>query len=173
MPLSRFPQRSTLQPARRRALAQLCGGFAALLLSAPAASAEPVLVGKPRGRPRIIIDRVALPAGAPDAEATLRHLRKTLRREARRADWGAGAHSTIALRFRVEALTLEPHGDVLKVHCSALGELPRRRTARSQLTYSGRRARGQKLVLHVVDIVARGVIQRLADLERERRGAVA
>jgi hypothetical protein len=144
---------------------------AALLLPASAQAAPPALIGKPKGRPRIVIDRTTLPPGTPDAAATLRHLKFKLKKEARRADWGAGANSTIALRFTVDALVLEPRGEVLKIRCSALGELPRRRTARSQLTYSGARAEGQQLVLHVLDIVVRGVITRLADLERSRRGA--
>jgi hypothetical protein len=126
-------------------------------------------VGRPRGRPRIKIDRVRLPSGTPNADETLRHLKVVLRRAARRADWGTGAGSTISLRFAVETLSLSEHSGALHVRCSALGELPRRRTARSQLTYGGDVKLGKKLVHHVLEIVARGVISRLAEMERQRR----
>jgi hypothetical protein len=99
----------------------------------------------------------------------MRHLKSVLRREARRADWGTGAKSTISLRFTIETLAVEERKSALHVRCSALGELPRRRTARSQLSYGGQLGTGKKLVFQVVEIVARGVISRLADMERTRR----
>jgi hypothetical protein len=151
----------------------LLAGIGAALVSVcavPRAKAVP-LVGRPRGRPKIKLDRVTLPAGTANAEATLRHLKFFLRREARRADWGTGARSTIAFRFTVETLAIESRPNSLHVRCSALGELPRRRTARSQLSYGGDPKLGSKLVIQVLEIVARGVISRLADMERTRRSA--
>jgi hypothetical protein len=150
---------------RRALFSVLAAGLAALSSRAEAAP----LVGRPKGRPRIKLDRITLPPGAPFPEETLRHLKFVLRREARRADWGTGASSTISLRFTIETLALEQQKNALHVRCSALGELPRRRTARSQLRYGGEITQAKKLVFQVVEIVARGVIGRLADMERARR----
>jgi hypothetical protein len=160
----------------RRAACQTVG---ALLLAlwgvAPThASAEPSqedvpTIGKPRGRPHIKIDRVTFPADIPGAASYVRHLERTLRQEARRADWGAGRGSTIAFRFTVEELTLRPRGTALEVRCSARGELPKRRRARSRLVYSGDPKERDELVKRVLGIVARGVVTRLSDLERTRR----
>jgi hypothetical protein len=153
---------------RRTLLSVLAVGLAAPLGLTTSAQAAP-LVGRPKGRPRIKLDRVTLPAGTPNPDETLRHLRFVLYREARRADWGTGAKSTIALRFKIETLIVEQQKSALLVRCSALGELPRRRTARSQLSYGGDQKLGKKLVFQVLEIVARGVISRLAEIERTRR----
>lgn len=153
---------------RRTVLSSFVFGLA-LLFGLPRSAEAAPLVGRPRGRPRIKLDRVTLPRDTAYADEILRHLKFVLRRAARRADWGTGASSTISLRFTVETLKLSEHSGALHVRCSALGELPRRRTARSQLTYGGDPKLGTKLVKQVLEIVARGVISRLAEMERHRR----
>jgi len=127
-------------------------------------------IGRLQGRPRIVIDRLTFPAMEGSA-AYVRHLTFVLRREARQADWGAGRKNKIALRFVVEALTLRPKGKALEVSCSARGELPGGRRARSRLVYGGDPHQPRKLVERVLEIVARGVVGRLAELERTRRSA--
>ncbi len=62
-------------------------------------------------------------------------------------------------------------GSALEVRCSARGELPGGRRARSRLVYGGDPKQTQKLVERVLEIVARGVVGRLAEMERERRTA--
>jgi hypothetical protein len=100
-----------------------------------------------------------------------RHLRQVLRREARRADWGAGEGHRIEYRFSVDKLELSHEGYVLKVHCSATGKLPKGKAARSRLTYGGDPQKPREVISRVLEIVARGVITRLSELERARRGA--
>lgn len=107
----------------------------------------------------------------PGSEGYLRHLKSVLRREARRADWGAGRNNRIPLRFTVEKLSLVPKGNALEVVCSARGELPGGRRARSRLVFGGDPKKARKLVERVLEIVARGVVGRLAEMERERRSA--
>ena len=58
---------------------------------------------------------------------------------------------------------------VLKVRCTAFGRLPKGKTARSKLEFGGDPKDPQKVVDHVLGIVARGVLSRLADMERDRR----
>lgn len=121
------------------------------------------------GRPRVTLDRLALPE-VPDADHYRRALQGFLKREARRVDWGTGRGSTIELRFEVTQLKLERKDSVLRVTCSAVGRLPGNRTARSHLEFGGDPKRPRELVEQVLRIVARGVVTRLAELERQRRG---
>jgi hypothetical protein len=159
--MSRFPRRSVLA---------LLAGVGCAFAGGRARADDLPTIGRPPGHPRIVLDRVSLPKVA-GAEAYERHLRFVLRREGRRADWGAGRNSKITLRFVVEQLKLTARGNALEVHCSARGELPGGRRARSRLVYGGDPKQARKLVERVLEIVARGVVGRLAELERQRRSA--
>ena len=164
--------KSTVPPrvlSRRNFCAALFAGVFAWCAHSSAQS-DPPVVGRPRGRPHIRIDRVTLPNELPNRDEYLRFLKKFLKREVRRVDWGASSRNKISLRFEVERLDLEAHSSVLKVRCTALGELPHRRTARTELVFGGDRANEQRLVKQVLEIVARGVVSRLSALERARRG---
>jgi hypothetical protein len=162
-----------------RSLARLI--VAGALLAAPALAANPgdserleeqrkgEAPARPRGRPKVVLDRLVFPADVA-AAAYEKHLRRTLAREARRADWGAGRKNRIEYRFYVTELAIEEHADALRVRCTALGKLPKGKSAKSQLAYSGDKNQRGELVRRVLDIVAKGVITRLAELERVRRG---
>jgi hypothetical protein len=145
-------------------------------LGAPAgAHAEPQpIIGEAErpsdGRPTVVLDRLELPRELANAAALEKHLRATLRREVRRATWGAGRESRIEYRFAVTELSFAVSGQTLHVHCTALGKLPRGQTARSELRFGGALAERERLTRQVLDIVARGVVTRLAELERARRG---
>jgi len=121
-----------------------------------------------RGRPKIVLDRLELPEGS--TSHLKRHLRTALLREARRADWGAGRGNKIELRYRITELEVRQDGSVVHVFCAALGQLPRGKSARGQLSFGGDVKRKRQVVERVVEIVARGVITRLAEMERRRRG---
>ncbi|HEX3773721.1 MAG TPA: hypothetical protein VHV51_04600 [Polyangiaceae bacterium] len=120
-------------------------------------------------RPKVKLDRLTFPASFNDAKDYESHLRGTLKREARRADWGAGSGSKISYRFFVEELELREDGGVLHVTCTALGRLPKGKSAKSHIVFGGDLRERKKVVEHVLDIVARGVVTRLAELERARR----
>ena len=149
----------------------LCGAWFGLLSPA-------VAHGEPRdddsarsaeGRPKVKLDRLALPADLVGAREYEKHLRSTLHRETRRADWGARAGSKISYRFFVERLELREEAGVLHVTCTALGRLPKGKSAKSHIVFGGDPRERKKVVEHVLDIVARGVVTRLAELERARR----
>ncbi|NLE88124.1 MAG: hypothetical protein GX607_17200 [Myxococcales bacterium] len=123
----------------------------------------------PRGTPRIHLDRLDFP-DVPGAAGYKKHLLKVLHKEARRARWGAGRDNRIEYRFEVTELSVRVEGDVLRVSCSAVGRLPGRQTARSRLTFGGDPAQRTQVVHQVLEIVARGVLTRLSELERQRRG---
>ncbi|MEO6600751.1 MAG: hypothetical protein ABIQ16_12810 [Polyangiaceae bacterium] len=120
-------------------------------------------------RPTVKLDRLALPADLVGAKEYETHLRSALRREARRADWGARSGSKISYRFFVEQLELREESGVLHVTCTARGRLPRGKSAKSHIAFGGDPRERKKVVERVLDIVARGVITRLAELERVRR----
>jgi hypothetical protein len=123
----------------------------------------------PRGRPLIVLDQLEFPPGIAGTKQYVQHLRRVLSRETRRADWGAGRGARIEYRFSVTDLTLERKQGVLVVDCTAVGQLPRGKTARSRISFGGDPAKPRRTVKQVLEIVARGVITRLAELERERR----
>jgi hypothetical protein len=118
--------------------------------------------------PRIELDDLDLPAEAKPYE---KFLRRTLRKEATNVDWGAGPGSTIQYRFAVQKLEFLVDEDIMTVRCAASGRLPRGRSAKSLLSFGGDARQQRKLVERVLTIVARGVLTRLSELERERRAA--
>lgn len=122
------------------------------------------------GRPSFRIDALLLPAGLEDPRFVDRELRKLLLKEAKRQDWGAGRLNQIEARFQLRQLTLEQGDGALVVRATLVGRLPGGRAAESTISFGG--APHQKLALlrQVLRIVATGVITRLADLERKRRG---
>jgi len=122
------------------------------------------------GRPKVRLDKLELPAGLVGRAELERHLRATLRRAANNAAWGVGRENQIEYRFSVTALKVVQVGDVLRVRCSALGQLPGGQKARGDLSFGGKPTDRTALVNRVVDVVARGVVTRLAELERRRRG---
>jgi hypothetical protein len=123
-----------------------------------------------QGRPEVKIHRLELPEGVPALPYYKKYLRSRLRREARRARWGAGRNNVIQFRFTVTELSIASEGDVMRVRCTAIGKLPGGQAAKSHLTFGGDPGKRRQVVEHVLDIVARGVVTRLAELERIRRG---
>jgi hypothetical protein len=167
-------------PFRARLLAALCLG-ACLVLTPALAQAEgandapfaPGIRQRAPGRPRVTLDGLTFPKTLPRSAELERHFKQKLRQAARRADWGAGRGASIEFRVVVEELAVTQAGGVLKVSCTALGRLPKGKSARSRIDFGGDPRHGQKVIRHVLEIVARGVVTRLAALERERRRAVA
>jgi len=176
-----LPAASPLRASRdrRRAAAFAACLSASIVLAALPAAAAPELTERResgsstarRGRPKVKLERLTFPDFADTAEASYykNHLRRSLQRETRLADWGADSESVIEYRFRIDTLRIEPRGDVLRVYCAATGELPRRKNATSRLEFSGHPSKRRQLVQRVLEIVARGVVTRLAQIEYARR----
>jgi hypothetical protein len=162
---ARYAKRVTRAPAPLFAAI-----FAALLLPPLTLHAQPdEPTSAALSRPRVKLDRLSFPSDLSGAKELESHLRSTLKREARHADWGAGAGSKISYRFFVEQLDLREEAGVLHVTCTALGRLPKGKSAKSHIAFGGDPHDRKKVVEHVLDIVARGVLTRLAELERARR----
>jgi hypothetical protein len=143
-----------------------------LQASAPSDPSPSELVDeKPtEGQPTVVLDRLTFPRDVVGAASFEAQLKKTLRREVSRVDWGAGRENRIEYRFSVTELKYTLVEGALRAHCSAKGQLPRGQTANSELTFSGHPSERVALTNKVLEIVARGVVTRLAELERKRRG---
>src|SRR5690606_13919234 len=115
----------------------------------------------PSGQPEVHLDRLEFPRDLQNHETFKKHLAQTLRREVRRADWGAGAGNRIEYRFSVTELSFSLSDGVLGVRCSAVGRLPGGQTAKSDITFGGAPGERTRLVKKVLEIVARGVVTRL------------
>jgi hypothetical protein len=122
------------------------------------------------GRPDVRLNRLDFPEDVPNAGHFKRFLRKRLSKETRRAVWGAGRDNVIEYRFSVTELRIEKEDGVILVKCTAVGKLPGGQAAKSRLAFGGEPAKRNKIVERVLEIVARGVITRLSELERIRRG---
>ena len=132
--------------------------------------ANETLSAPPRaGHPTVKLNRLRLPDNVAKPARVRRELRRILAKLSRNADWGANTGDAIEYRYTVTALETRRSDGVLEVHCEALGQLPKGRQAKGQLTYSGSNKKPWALQLQVLKMVARGVITRLADLERTRR----
>ena len=156
----------------RALLILLVAGLTALGWPALAVAKEPVLIGPedgPEGKPHIVLDRLVVPNTVPEYKRVTRVLEKALKQEARRVQWGAGRESRITYRFFLEELEVTIEHGVYKVRCTAIGRLPKGRSARSKLELGGDPRDPRKVIDQVLVIVARGVLARLADLERDRR----
>jgi hypothetical protein len=121
------------------------------------------------GRPKVHLDDLNV-AASPLAAEKADDVRKLLEREARRADWGAGREAKIEYRFRIDELTAVETDGVLRVRCAATGFLPRGKSAKSQIAFGGAPSERDALIDRVLGIVTQGVVTRLAELERKRRG---
>jgi hypothetical protein len=141
-------------------------------LSSVADAAEPALLGPddgPEGQPHIVLDQLVVPNNLPEHQRVSKVLEKALKHEAHRVQWGAGRGSRITYRFYLEQLSLTVEHGVLKVRCTAFGRLPKGKTARSKLEFGGDPKQARQVIDHVLAIVARGVLSRLADMEHDRR----
>lgn len=124
-------------------------------------------------RPKVVLDHLEFPLEL-GAKKYKKHLERALAQAARQADWGASSDSRIEYRFEITRLAVSSKNDrVITVSCAAVGRLPHGRSANSKLSFSGSPAERDALVKKVLTIVARGVIARLAEMERVRRGELA
>jgi hypothetical protein len=123
--------------------------------------------------PTVRLDRLEFPAGFPHGSSLEHHFREQLKRAAHRADWGAKRGAKIEYRVKIEELSVREGDRVLHVRCTALGALPKGRTTRTFIDFGGNPNERDKVLRHVLEIVARGVVTRLAAIERERRAQVS
>lgn len=151
--------------SRREATRGLASLVLALFTGVHAAQAA-----ETAGRAEFHIDRLTFPSGLAREAELRKYLERRLKLAARKADFGAGNGGRIEARFALTSLSYRLEGSVLSVEGSLTGRLPNGRHAESTIRFGGRPADEPKLTRQVLDILAQGVMTRLADLERRRRG---
>jgi len=138
----------------------------------PPPVARGVAPAKP-SRPDVRLDRLEFPPGFPNGSALEHHFRRELKKAAHRADWGAGRGAKIEYRVKIEELSVREGTNVIHVRCTALGSLPKGRSTRSFIEFGGNPSERERVLEHVLAIVARGVVTRLAAIEAGRRAQAA
>jgi len=105
----------------------------------------------------------------PGAAARVaRKLKKLLVEASRRADWGKG--STVKLSASVTELSWQQQQDVLRLEVTVVGRIAGAASVRSRIRVGGRPAERAKLEQDALQIVATGLVTRLADIARTKRG---
>lgn len=161
-------------PMRSALVALLLGASLALAPQVVEAKAKVIRthekIPKRHGRPDVRLDKLEFPVDVPNGKHFKSFLTKRLTKETKRAIWGAGRDNIIEYRFTVTELSIVKEDDVVRVKCTAVGKLPGGQAAKSHMSFGGEPAKQNKIVERVLEIVARGVITRLSELERIRRG---
>ncbi len=93
-------------------------------------------------------------------------MRKILEKEGRRADWGKKRKAPVEAALVVKELSATREGDVVRVSCTAVGKVKGLGAAKSMFSYSGLPHQQTKLEKHVLELVARGIVTRLADMAK-------
>ena len=107
--------------------------------------------------------------GRDDAALQAR-VKKLLEKEGRRADWGKGREAPVEATVEVRELTSIVEGDVVRVTCTAVGKVKGIGAAKSKFSYGGKPSDRAKLEKHVLELVSRGIVTRLADMARSQQG---
>lgn len=115
-------------------------------------------------RPKIEWLRVDVPDGQDSARLG-KLLKEALKQAARRANFGKAA-KTVLLSARITELSIEEHGDVLRVSCTAMGRVAGGPGARSRISYGGSPDKREELEKEVLTQVANGLVGRLAQIVR-------
>jgi hypothetical protein len=87
-----------------------------------------------------------------------------LQEASRKADWGKGP--SLQLTASITELAWEQRDDVLRLDVAVVGRIVGAKGVRSRIRVGGRLAERSKLEREALQIVATGLVTRLADLAR-------
>lgn len=142
----------------RRSSRFALGLVLALTLVAPVATAKT--------RTHVVWSSVKVREG-DDQAAREKALQPILKKEARRADWGDHHGDPVIASIEIKELSSVLDGDVVRVTCTAVGKLQGGHAAKSKFSFGGHPADRAKLEKHVLELVTRGIVARLAEMSRE------
>lgn len=97
-------------------------------------------------------------------------LKEILEKETRKARWGKGYSGDVEATIDLREFHARIDGNIVRVTCAALGKIKELGVARSRFSYGGRVEQRAQLEKHILELVARGIIVRLAELAREKYG---
>jgi hypothetical protein len=125
------------------------------------------LIGEPgayaRGRSKVEWVRVDVPEGG-DSARVQKLLKQALGQAAKKANFGKDQR--VALTARVVQMSVEEHGDVLRITCTVMGRVVGGAGARSRISYGGSPDKRDELEKEVLTHVANGLVARLAQIVR-------
>lgn len=133
---------------------------AALGVAALAACPTPSLG---RSSTKVEWSSVRVPDGK-DADRTARLLKGMLTKAARKADFGKA--KSVKLTARVVEFTSTRQGDVQQVTCSIVGRVAGGPSAKSRISFGGSPDARAELEKQVLEMVANGLVARLAQIAR-------
>lgn len=107
--------------------------------------------------------RISAPPGK-DADRTTRALKPLLVKAARKADFGKA--KSVKLAARVVEFTSTRQGDVLRVSCTIMGHVVGGPSAKSRISFGGSPDDRAALEKQVLEMVANGLVARLAQIAR-------
>jgi hypothetical protein len=115
------------------------------------------------GKSKVEWVRVDVPAreDAPRLQKLFKH---ALSDAVKKANFGKV--KSVALTARVQDLTVEEHGDVVRITCTVIGRVVGGSGARSRISYGGDPRKREELEKEVLMQVARGLVARLAQIVR-------
>ncbi|MEJ7735589.1 MAG: hypothetical protein WKG00_41180 [Polyangiaceae bacterium] len=135
------------------------------LLVAVATLAVPT-AGHARGTTQVEWANVDAPSG-PDQARLERTLRKLLVKASKKASFG-GRGGKVRVSARVSELVWEDKGDVVRLSCTVVGRIEGGPSAKSRISFGGAPAQRAALEKQVLEMVANGVVTRLAEIANSR-----
>jgi hypothetical protein len=142
------------------------GRFAALVVCALLVGAGPIPSAS--AGPRKKVDWTSVEASsATDSKRVEKQLRKLLTEASKRADWGKGP--TLKLSASVRTMQWERQDDVLRLDVTVVGRIVGGPSARSRIRLGGRPSERSKIEKDALQVVATGIVIRLAELARQCR----
>ncbi len=133
--------------------------IAASLLAVPTVAAA-------RGRTQVEWANVDAPSG-PDEARLERALRKLLVKASKKASFGDRG-GKVKVSARVTELAWEDKGDVVRLSCTVVGRIEGGPSAKSRISFGGAPAQRAALEKQVLEMVANGVVTRLAEIAKSR-----
>lgn len=145
----------------RRAASLSCA-FSAFAVSFAASG---VAAARTKKRTKVIWSSITVRDGE-GRERLEKDLAKILQKEAHHANWGDGHDGPVEASVTIRELTSVRDGDVVRVTCTGVGKLLRGASAKSKFSFGGRPQEQEKLEHHILQLVARGIVTRLAEMSR-------
>ena len=97
-------------------------------------------------------------------------LKEILEKETRKARWGKGYTGEVEATLDIRGFSSRVGDGVVRVSCAATGKIRELGVARSRFSYGGKIEQQAQLEKHILELVSRGIIVRLAELAREKYG---
>lgn len=120
-------------------------------------------------KPKIEWVRIDVPE-REDSARVQKLIKQALEKAVKKANFGKA--KKVALAARVTELTVEEHGDVLRVTCMVMGRVVGGAGARSRISYGGSPDKRDELEKEVLTQVASGLVARLAQIVRTHTQAL-